>query len=165
MFDCQAFIPNNFGTVRSVSADRRLRRAARIIVLSTDGTVLLLKGRDPRRPDAGTWWFTPGGGLEDDETPEQAARCELAEETGLDHDDFGAVVMQRAIEFEFDGVIYQQTEDYFLVRTERFELDTSRWTSIEVATVVDHRWWSVEELRTTVDQVYPEGLVDLLLPG
>jgi len=145
-----------------VSLERRVRHAARVVVLSTDGTVLLLRGGDPRRPDAGTWWFTPGGGLEDDETTEQAARRELAEETGLEHEDFGSVVMERSIEFEFDGVIYQQTEDYFLVRTDPFELDNSRWSPIEVATVVEHRWWPVDELRTTREVVYPEGLVDLL---
>lgn len=139
-----------------------MRRAARVLVVSTENTVLLLRGGDPGRPDAGTWWFTPGGGLEEGETPEQAARRELAEETGLERDDFGAVVLQRTIEFEFDGVVYEQSEDYFVVRAEQFALDTSRWSPIEVATVVEHRWWSLEELRTTQEQVYPEGLPELL---
>lgn len=139
-----------------------MRRAARVLVVSTENTVLLLRGGDPGRPDAGTWWFTPGGGLEEGETPEQAARRELAEETGLERHDFGAVVLQRTVEFEFDGVVYEQSEDYFVVRAEQFSLDTSRWSPIEVATVVEHRWWSLEELRTTQEQVYPEGLPELL---
>lgn len=139
-----------------------MRRAARVLVVSTENTVLLLRGGDPGRPDAGTWWFTPGGGLEEGETPEQAARRELAEETGLERHDFGAVVLQRTVEFEFDGVVYEQSEDYFVVRAEQFALDTSRWSPIEVATVVEHRWWSLEELRTTQEQVYPEGLPELL---
>lgn len=70
--------------------------------------------------------------------------------------------MQRSIEFEFDGDIYEQTEDYYLVRTARFELDNSRWSPIEVATVVEHRWWPIDELRTTTDVIYPEALVELL---
>ena len=131
-------------------------------MVSDAGTVLLLRGGDPRRPEAGTWWFTPGGGLEDGETSEQAARRELAEETGLEHEDVGAVVFRRTIEFEFDGVLYEQAEDYYLVRTELFELDRSGWSPIEVATVVEHRWWSVDELRRTTETVYPEGLADLL---
>ena len=45
------------------------------IVFHSNGRVLLLK-----RPD-GTWGF-PAGGVEDGETPEQAARRELMEETG-----------------------------------------------------------------------------------
>ena len=139
-----------------------MRRAARVLVVSTAGSVLLLRGGDPRRPEAGTWWFTPGGGLEDGESPEQAARRELAEETGLEHADLGDVVLERSIEFEFDGVVYEQTEDYFVIRTEPFELDNSGWSPLEVATVVEHRWWTVDELRTTREQVYPEGLADLL---
>jgi 8-oxo-dGTP pyrophosphatase MutT (NUDIX family) len=146
-----------------VCVERRVRRATRVVVVSTDRTVLLLRGGDPRRPDAGTWWFTPGGGLEDNETPEEAGRRELAEETGLElNDDLGPVVMQRSIEFEFDGVIYEQTEDYYLVRTAPFELDNSRWSPIEVATVVEHRWWPIDELRTTPEVVYPEELIGLL---
>jgi 8-oxo-dGTP pyrophosphatase MutT (NUDIX family) len=144
-----------------VPLERLVRRAARVLLVSTDGRILLLRGGDPRRPEA-TWWFTPGGGIEDDETTEQAARRELAEETGLHHDEFGPVVLRRVAEFEFDGMIYEQTEEFFLVRTPVFALDTSGWSPIEVATVVEHRWWTIDELRTTNDLVYPEGLAELL---
>jgi 8-oxo-dGTP pyrophosphatase MutT (NUDIX family) len=43
---------------------RRKRRAARVILIDERGRVLLLRGSDPGRPEAGTWWFTPGGGVE-----------------------------------------------------------------------------------------------------
>jgi hypothetical protein len=32
----------------------------------------------------------------------------------------------------------------------------------EMATIRGHRWWTVDELRSTHDVVYPEGLADLL---
>jgi 8-oxo-dGTP pyrophosphatase MutT (NUDIX family) len=57
------------------------RRAARIILLDESERVLLFRGGDPARPDAGTWWFTPGGAVEPGESTEAAARRELKEET------------------------------------------------------------------------------------
>ena len=124
--------------------------------------VLLFRGGDPGRPEAGTWWFTPGGEMEVGETATDAARRELTEETGLSPEHLGPVVLERQIEHEFDGVIYDQTEVYFLVRTLAFEPDTTGWTAVEVATMVQHRWWTRTELRTTEETVFPAGLATFL---
>jgi 8-oxo-dGTP diphosphatase len=56
------------------------RRAAAVIVRA--GRVLMVHERS-RRVGGGEWWTLPGGGLEPDETPEQAVRREVLEETGL----------------------------------------------------------------------------------
>jgi 8-oxo-dGTP pyrophosphatase MutT (NUDIX family) len=145
-----------------MTSERRRRAAARIILVDDRDRVLLLRGGDPSRPGAGTWWFTPGGGLEAGETTEVAARRELFEETGLVRDDLGPIVHTDEVEFRFDGVIYEQSQVFFLVRTPAFEVDTSRWNSLEVASIVEHRWWAVADLRATTDQIYPAVLVDLL---
>ena len=59
--------------------DPVLRRAARLLVSDPDNSVLLFQYEDDRRK----WWATPGGGLERDETFEQAAAREAAEELSL----------------------------------------------------------------------------------
>jgi 8-oxo-dGTP pyrophosphatase MutT (NUDIX family) len=145
-----------------MSSVRRRRRTARLLLVDSDERILLMRGGDPQRPAAGTWWFTPGGGIESDESAEQAARRELWEETGLRRDALGEPVFERELVHEFDGVVYDQSEVYFLVRTEPFDIDTSRWTEVERSTVVEHRWWSRDDLAATTDLVYPDGLVDRL---
>ena len=59
---------------------RERKRAAAVIV--RDGAVLMVHERS-RRPGLQEWWTLPGGGVERGETPEQAVRREVLEETGL----------------------------------------------------------------------------------
>ena len=134
------------------------RAAARVVVLDGEGAVLLLQGFDPGRPERGSWWFTPGGGLDPGESPADAARRELFEETGLHVDDLGAVRFERDTTFEFEGVVYEQHEHFFAVRTARFEPIGDAWTEVERRSVLGHRWWTVDELIATHDVVHPEQL-------
>jgi 8-oxo-dGTP pyrophosphatase MutT (NUDIX family) len=131
-------------------------------VIDPDGCVLLLRGFDPARPERGDWWFTPGGGVDPGESLEDAARRELYEETGLVVDDVGTPLFERRIVFRLEAEHYDQTELFFCVRSERFELDDSGWTELERRSVLEHRWWSREELAATDATVYPEGLVERL---
>lgn len=56
-------------------------RVGVLAVVRRDGRVLLVRRRNP--PDAGKWGF-PGGAQELGETVAEAARRELAEETGVE---------------------------------------------------------------------------------
>lgn len=60
-----------------------IRQAARVVLLDDRDRVLLFRGFDPAHPDRGSWWFTPGGGINPSESLEEAAPRELAEETGI----------------------------------------------------------------------------------
>lgn len=138
------------------------RLRATLFVIDDDGCVLLFRGGDPARPDDGTWWFPPGGGVEPGETVEAAGRRELAEETGLVVDDVGPVVMIRASHFSFLEVDVAAVEHCFVVHTQRFELTRAGWTDFERSVLHEHRWWSPEQLAASEDVVHPADLVELL---
>jgi 8-oxo-dGTP pyrophosphatase MutT (NUDIX family) len=140
------------------------RLASRVLLVDGEGRVLLFRGCDPARPEAGQWWFTPGGGRDDGETPQQCAARELREETGLDlsPDAFGDVVHERLTVFPFDGQTYRQAEHYFLVHVDAHDVDTAGFSALETRFVLGHRWWRPAELRGAGERYYPEELLDVL---
>jgi 8-oxo-dGTP pyrophosphatase MutT (NUDIX family) len=140
------------------------RRAARVLLLDDAGRVLLFRGGDPAEPERGTWWLTPGGGLDPGESPAQGAARELYEETGLrlPESALEGPVLLREVEFDFERVRYAQSEEFFLARVDAHEVDTRGFTELEIRSVFEHRWWTREQLRETGDSVYPEGLLELL---
>ncbi len=139
-----------------------IRAAAKVLLIDPDKRLLLFRGGDPARPDDGTWWFPPGGGIEPGESVTEAARREVWEETGLTLTDLGPIVFHRSVAFEFDGQILQSEEDYFIVKTLPFTISQGGWTDVEREVIVEHRWWTIDELRTTADVVYPEDIVALM---
>ena len=61
------------------------RPAARVVLLDQANRVFLMHGSDPMRPEKGTWWEIPGGGIEPGETSQEAAARELYEAVSYTH--------------------------------------------------------------------------------
>ena len=143
------------------------RRSGRVVLVDGAGRVLLFRGWDPGEPERGTWWFTPGGGLDAGESSAEGAARELYEETGLrvDATDLVGPVWERTSEFTFFEERYRQEEEFFLARVDDLplaDIDTSGFTALERSSVGEPRWWTVEELAATSDTVYPPLLAELV---
>jgi 8-oxo-dGTP pyrophosphatase MutT (NUDIX family) len=134
------------------------RRAARVLLLDEDRRVLLVRFRYQGK----SWWAAPGGGLEDDETHEDAARREVAEETGFEVDELGPWVWTREDVFRFEGRLYRQQEGYFLASVPAFE-PRPKLIDVEEAKTFDGlRWWTLGELETTAERFAPADLPALM---
>jgi ADP-ribose pyrophosphatase YjhB (NUDIX family) len=133
-----------------------------VLVIDETRSILLFRGGDPARPEAGTWWFTPGGGLEATESYREAAARELREETGLESVTLTGPVFSDDVEFEFDGGLFGQHQEFFVAHVERFALVTDGWTEQERRIMVESRWWTPAQLADTTDLVYPASIEQLL---
>jgi len=151
-----------------------VRRSARLIVLNPRDQVLLFQfdypairdPADPRGEDQPTiFWCTPGGGLDPGESYEQAAHRELWEETGLRVESLGTPVFDEEKVVQIYGQPKLHRNRYYLIHVPTSELSISQFTQIEINTYRSHRWWTVAELESTSDDVFPTQLAAFVRQG
>jgi 8-oxo-dGTP pyrophosphatase MutT (NUDIX family) len=136
------------------------RPAARVLLIDPEDRILLVRFFAPN-PDR-HWWIAPGGGVDPGETPEAAARRELAEETGLAEAELSPCVWVREHVFDWAGSRYRQMERFYVARTQPFELAPTLLQH-EVDQLTEYRWWSVADIAAAGDEVFaPRRLADLL---
>ena len=107
-----------------------------ILVRHTDGTYLLMQ-RDPRKAYGGMWEASAGGSALRGETPADAARRELAEETGIIASDL--IEVGRIADKSHHSVYAE-----FLCVTD-WDKDKIQ---LQEGETVNYRWVSADELRS-----------------
>lgn len=136
------------------------RAAARVLLLDAAERALLVRFEDRQTDYA--WWATPGGGIRPGETPEAAARREVAEETGLRDFALGPCVWLREFEFTWRDRRYRQREHIFAARVDAFEPSLAGFETYELDLLPEHRWWKATEIERSRERFGPRRLGVLL---
>lgn len=141
----------------------RTRESARLLIINCLNQLLLFRFSHKNDALSGqAYWATPGGGLEVDETFEQAAIRELKEETGIDVDHVGHSLTERTFEMTLPcGEVVIAHEQFYLVKIAHADIDTSGWSLSEKSVINHYQWWDLNELRSINDIVYPSNIPDI----
>lgn len=138
-----------------------MRTSGRVILLNAMKQVLLIRFAFPQSTGTLHFWATPGGGAEADESTMEAAARELKEELGVAPVLTGPV-FQSSGRFEYEGRLVDNTDIFYVARWNNAMPQLTGVTDLERTAMKALRWWSMEELNSTAETVYPTGLLALL---
>jgi len=124
-----------------------IRPVARAIILTERHEVLLMRMAFPWLNE--DLWILPGGGIEAGESPEQAVEREIFEETGARGLSIEGAVWHR--EFHVEATATLMKQQYFLVRSERYEPQATELLGNEGNWLKEYRWWQLDALLDAPD--------------
>ncbi len=150
----------------------KIRKSARLILLDSESRILLIKIEDDNVRASGApakrrpFWVTPGGRIEDGESIQAALVRELQEETGLTEVDaqIGQCLWFGEHELLWGGELIRAHDSFYYAQTHKSAISLDQMTSDERRVYRDHRWWKLDEVKTSKEIFLPKNLPTLLEP-
>lgn len=129
--------------------------------MDADGRVLIMLWRDPASGEL--IWEPPGGGIEGDETPADAAVRELREETGIQGARFDEAFHLVWRDHVWNGKRVVGEEAFFLARVPAStQVARDDLTPNEQEWLVQTRWVQPTELADLAERVEPPNLASII---
>lgn len=133
------------------------RLASRVILSNQDKRVLYLQATEPETGKR--FWVMPGGGLEPNESFEDAAKREAFEESGCLFY-LGPYVWFRRHKHIWNGKPFDQYERFFVA----FTSDSTYSPSNQDGYISKHKWWSLQELQSSSEEFAPMDIRNIISP-
>jgi hypothetical protein len=77
-------------------------------------------------------------------------------------DELGPVIATASGQWSSGGTVFAAHESYFHVRVPGTGVDASGREELERSLVLGHRWWTVPELASARERIFPVNLAGLL---
>lgn len=136
----------------------KIRNCSRALIINKENKILLQRFEFPKNNGNKILWVTPGGGLKNNESYEDALLRELYEELGIKIKIYEAPVL--ILDVPIDGIkeTFISHEVYYLISfRENIDIFLNNMTNNEKNTFKGMKWWSKEELYSLNPNEYAPG--------
>lgn len=139
------------------------RKSARAIVLNKQNQIFLFRYTFDFFAEKQSVWITPGGGLEEGESFEDALKRELFEEMGIELTEPLPFVFYRTPLYELkSGETVRSEERFYLVYCDEESFSYGGWSESETRRMTAGKWWSIEEIKKSEEKFFSEDVAEIL---